>query len=264
MAISDFAGSTATAYRRFRPDIPTGLVQQLQVALGLDAHDRVLDLGAGTGQITVPLAARVGTVLALDPEPDMLGQLFARVREQQIDNVLCLLGSDQDLPTLAALIGKSTLGGITIGNALHWMDASTVFRSALPLLRPRGGIAVITPGRPLWLAEHEWGKALRQYLEPWTGPLSWNCGSDLETLNERREALMASGFADTEVLHHRHRAMLDADFVLGHLYSAMSERQIPVDRRPEFETGLKQTLARYGPELLEEDLVSVLVGRRST
>jgi hypothetical protein len=38
---------------------------------------------------------------------------------------------------------------VTIAQALHWMQAPELFRAAAPLIRPGGGVAVVTNGTPL-------------------------------------------------------------------------------------------------------------------
>jgi SAM-dependent methyltransferase len=108
----------------------------------------VVDLGCGTGQLTVPLAARVRAVIGVDPSPDMLSR--ARREAPGSKNAVWFLGADTDLPHLANLLGERSVAAITIGQALHWMDHETLFRAVKPLLRPGGGIAVVTNGTPLW------------------------------------------------------------------------------------------------------------------
>ncbi|WP_167760943.1 class I SAM-dependent methyltransferase [Geodermatophilus sp. DF01-2] len=210
-----FASSTAGAYRRVRRDVPAPVLDRLMTHLGVVPADRAVDLGAGTGQVAVPLAARLAGVLALDPEPDMLVQLRRRAEDDHLTNVVCALAVDVDLPALTRAIGSAGFGLLTVANALHWMNAGAVFTAARRLLRPGGGIAVITHGRPLWLGERDWARALRGYLEDWFGPARAGCGTDEETLLERRRLLEASGFVDVAVLEHHFSVPVDADFVIG-------------------------------------------------
>jgi hypothetical protein len=144
-----------------------------------------------------------------------------------------------------------------------------VFTAAERLLRPGGGIAIITHGRPLWLGERDWTQALRGYLESWLGPVSGTCGTDDPTRAERRRLLERTGFVDVTVLEDEVIEPVDVDFVLGHLYSAMSAGQIAPERRSDFEAGLRAALRPYahapcrdGP-LLEDVPIDVLVGRRA-
>ena len=80
-------------------------------------------------------------------------------------NANCLIGQDTDLPALGALFGERALGAVTIGQAQHWMDQDTLFRTLAPLVRHGGGVAVVTNGMPLWLQHSPWSRALRGFLE---------------------------------------------------------------------------------------------------
>ncbi|TFV82793.1 SAM-dependent methyltransferase [Blastococcus sp. CT_GayMR20] len=261
---SDFAGSTAEHYVRFRRDVPDGVLDDLVDRLGVGPDALAIDLGAGTGQVAVPLAARVGTVVAMEPEPAMAVLLRRRTTAEQVSNVLTLLASDHDLPALTMPLGKGACGLVTVANALHWMDAPEVFRACHRLLRPGGGVAVIAHGVPLWLGETDWARSLRAFLESWTGqPASGSCGTDDATRQQREEQLRRAGFADVSLHVDRYESTVDADYVIGHLYSAMSESMVPAKRRPQFEDGVRRSLdASRGQPLVEEVPITVLIGRR--
>lgn len=62
----------ASYYAKYRRGYPPAAVDAIAEAFTLTVDDLVVDLGCGTGQLTVPLAARVGAVVGMDPEPDML------------------------------------------------------------------------------------------------------------------------------------------------------------------------------------------------
>lgn len=240
-----FSGSTVEAYRRFRRDVPAPVLEQLLTRLGLTPADRAIDVGAGTGQVALPLAARLAGVLAVDPQPDMLVQLRRRAQDEQLTNLVCALAADVDLPALTRATGPAGFGLLTVANALHWMDAAAVFNAARGLLRPGGGVAVITHGRPLWLGERHWARALRGYLKDWFGPVTSACGTDEQSLLERRRLLEATGFVDVAVLEQHFSVPLDADFVIGHLYSTLPPGQLPDDRRDQFAAGVRAVLRPY-------------------
>jgi ubiquinone/menaquinone biosynthesis C-methylase UbiE len=259
-----FAGWTAAHYRQFRRDVPDVVMNLLVDRLGLGPDAIAVDVGAGTGQLAVPLASRAGTVLAIDPEPDMLTQLRRRSDDEGVQNLVCVLGTDRDLAVLPDVLRPDACAVVTIANALHWMDAPTVFAACRRLLRPGGAVAVVTHGTPLWLGDGEWARALRRYLESWTGQeATATCGSDDAALQHRQTELQAAGFGEVAVMKHRYQAVVDADSVIGHLYSAMPEDMVPADRRTEFETGVRLALQPFEPGSLIEDVpVTVLLGRR--
>jgi SAM-dependent methyltransferase len=53
----------------------------------------VLDVGAGVGALTIPLAKSVERVTALEPSPSMQEELRTNVARHGLDNVACIAGS---------------------------------------------------------------------------------------------------------------------------------------------------------------------------
>jgi SAM-dependent methyltransferase len=60
---------------------------RLLQALGLDGESVVVDIGAGTGQLTLAVASRCARVVAVDVSPVMLSSLVAKVTSAQLANV---------------------------------------------------------------------------------------------------------------------------------------------------------------------------------
>ncbi|MEU4570191.1 class I SAM-dependent methyltransferase [Micromonospora sp. NPDC023956] len=222
-----FSGEVATYYARHRRGYPSEVLDAVVGAFGLGDGDTVVDLGCGTGQLSVPLAARVGTVLGVDPEPDMLALARRAALDAGRANAAWLLGADGDLPTLGRLLGDRTIGALTVAVAIHFMDRDTLFRSARGLLRPGGGIAVVTNGTPLWLQDTEWSRALRGCLERLLGhPVTATCQTDEAGRRRNRDALVAAGYRVRESSV-RYDAPLRLDDMVGGVFSAL-----PADRLP--------------------------------
>jgi SAM-dependent methyltransferase len=164
-----FGGEVAKYYAKYRRGYPSAVVDSIAATFGLTADDVVIDLGCGTGQLTFPLAERVRSAVGIDPEPDMLELARLTAEAQSVDNIFWLLGADRDLPNLTSLLGRGTVGAVTTAVAIHWMNREALFAAALPLLRPGGGIAVVTNGAPLWLQDTDWSRIVRARLEQWLG-----------------------------------------------------------------------------------------------
>lgn len=256
-----FSGEVVEFYHRYRHGYPGTVIDVLVDAFDLNPEDLVVDLGCGTGQLTLPIASKVRAVLGVDPEPDMLRRARQAANEVNVSNVSWMLGADSDLPALGRLLGAESIAAVTIGQALHWMDHDALFRSAAPLVRRGGGVAVVTNGTPLWLADTDWSRALRECLERWLGQkLTFACGTDEQSQRRYEQALARAGF---EVLSAAvdYVADLELDQIVGGVYSAMSPNHLPgSDERPAFADRIRAAL---GPEerFSEHVRVAIVTGR---
>jgi SAM-dependent methyltransferase len=257
----DFGGEVAEFYHQYRHGYPVPVIDALADAFKLDARDLVVDLGCGTGQLSLPVARRVRAVLGIDPEVDMLRRARRAAKDLDVRNVSWMVGADTDLPALEGLFGQRSVAAVTVGQALHWMKHEELFRSAIPLLRAGGGIAVVTNGTPLWLQETGWSRALREFMQRWLDcELTYPCGTDEQSQQRYREALKAAGF-DVVSTAVDYVAELDLDQIVGGVYSAMSEDRLPApDERPGF---TEQFRAALGPDerFIEHVHVAIQIGR---
>lgn len=251
--MTGFSGEVSEYYQRFRRGYPPEAVDAIVAAFGLTGEDVVLDVGCGTGQLVRPLATRVGTVVGLDPSPDMLAQARGAT---QAPNVRWLLGADTDVERLA----PRRLGAVTVAQALHWMDHEKLFAAVRPLLRPGGGIAVVTNGKPLWQQETAWSAALASVLSDYLGtPLRATCGTDDRSQERYRAALASAGYA-VDARFVEYEAELTVPEIVGGVFSAMRPEQLPEDRTA-FAERVRRAVAPCGP-LREQVRVTILTGRR--
>lgn len=254
-----FGGEVSEYYQRYRRGYPPAVADALTTSFALTRADVVLDLGCGTGQLTRVLAPRVGAVLGMDPEPAMLAQARSATSSP---NVTWLLGADADIEALTPVVGPGRLAALTVAQALHWMDHEWLFTTARPLLRPGGGVAVVTNGEPLWLQDTAWSSALREVLSSFLGtPLHRTCGTDSASQSRYADALASSGYVvDSQVISYD--AVLSIEEIVGGVFSAMSPAQLPaVDERPAFTERVREALSPFGP-LRERVRVHVLTGTR--
>jgi SAM-dependent methyltransferase len=135
--------SAARSYHEARPDYPDALYDQLIQLTGITPDDPVLEIGAGTGKATLPLARRgyqitcveLGTALADEARLNLAG--FPRV-EVVTANV-------EEWPAEGRSNGA--FGLIMVATAWHWIDPDQRYHMAARLLRPGGHLA-------FWSAVH--------------------------------------------------------------------------------------------------------------
>jgi SAM-dependent methyltransferase len=256
-----FSGEVAEYYAKYRRGYPPPVIEALRAAFALDADDIVLDLGCGTGQLALPLASRVRSVIGMDPEPDMLRLAGEMAAGQGVRNVTWVLGADSDIPAVEALVGRGSLAMTVIGQALHWMRHEELFRTLAPLFRAGGGVAVVANGTPLWLQDCAWSHALRACLEDHFGTrLEATCGTGAQDRRRYAEALRDAGFTDVRETVIDYSDELSVDELIGGVYSAIPADRLPgQEDRPAFAERIHQSLPS-GP-YLESVQVSVLVGR---
>jgi SAM-dependent methyltransferase len=119
----------AEVYERARPEYPPEAVDWL---LPPDAKT-VLDLGAGTGNLTRALTARGLDVYAVDPSPKMLDQLRAAVPGATVS-----VGTAEDIP-----LADASVDAILVAQAWHWVDQDAALPSVARVLRPGGTLGLI-------------------------------------------------------------------------------------------------------------------------
>ncbi|WP_367137179.1 class I SAM-dependent methyltransferase [Saccharothrix sp. HUAS TT1] len=254
-----FAGEVADFYHRFRRGYPPEVFDAVVATFGLTPDDVAIDLGCGTGQVAVPLAERVRAVVGVDPEPDMLAH--ARRAAAGRTNLSWVVGTDADVPALRAALGDGSVGVVTIGQALHWMRHEELFGELAALVRPGGGVAVLTNGTPLWLQDSDWSRALRTCLEQWLGQRAGNtCGTDDDSQRRYGESLAAAGFR-VGVHQVDYSGALDLESVVGGVFSALSVDTLPPPAgRAEFAERVRHALEPHAP-FTEHVRVTVLTGR---
>lgn len=256
-----FGGDVAQYYAKFRRGYPPGVLEVLRESFTLTPHDAVLDLGCGTGQLAVPLASHVRSVIGMDPEPDMLSHAGEAATQQGVTNVTWVLGADTDVPSLGALLDGRPLAMTVIGQALHWMRHDTLFGELVRLHRPGGGVAVLANGSPAWLHDSAWSRALRGCLEEhFETELKDSCGTAAQDRIRYAQALEAAGFEDVQDRTVSYSEELTSEELIGGVFSAIPEGRLPAPSdRPAFAERIRGALPP-GDSFTEHVHVSVLTG----
>ena len=146
--------STAHYYARFRKPYPQEIFRAITDRFQLDGTGNLLDVGCGTGLLSLPIAEKFEGVTGIDPDPEMIEEARHQAEHLGVENAGFLVASGEDVEPG---MGKFRL--VLFGSSLHWMDIDDVLARARAVLTPGGGIAIC--GMPsLWGGESEWERAI--------------------------------------------------------------------------------------------------------
>jgi SAM-dependent methyltransferase len=152
--LAEHFASVAGAYERGRPEYAPAVVGALAAELRIAPRAPVLDLAAGTGKLTRALLAAGFDVVAVEPQPSLREVLAANV------------GAERALDGLAEAIplGDGAVDAVTVADAFHWFDQGAALAEIRRVLRPEGGLALLTTlpdfGGASWA--HELGTLLER------------------------------------------------------------------------------------------------------
>ncbi|TCS83514.1 class I SAM-dependent methyltransferase [Tepidibacillus fermentans] len=107
--------------------------------LDLKKEDTVLDLGAGTGYFSIPIAKLVKKVISVDVSEEMLDHLKQELEREKIDNIETILHEIETLPFNDRIADK-----VILSLVLHEVkDLNQTIREIRRVLHPKGKLLVI-------------------------------------------------------------------------------------------------------------------------
>ena len=164
-------------YQRLRPGYPDRAVDWL--VDGVPGGGRIVDVGAGTGKLTVALDARGFEVVAVDPSADMLAQV-----RRQLPSVSVTVGTGE-----ATGMGGRTADLVTFAQSWHWVQPSAGTAEIQRILKATG-----TAG---------WVWNFLDVRVPWVAELAaiWHTLADREAVDAgRRAPNLTEGFEPVETV----------------------------------------------------------------
>lgn len=206
---------SADAYERGRPDYPAAAVDWLVERLGIGPGRTVLDLAAGTGKLTRLLIPTGAEVVAVEPIAEMRAKIAgARVLE----------GTAEAIPLAGA-----SVDAVTVAQAFHWFRAAEALREINRVLRPGGGLALVSNVRDESNALHA---AVSELLAPIEGDVPRGRRHD-----------WADVIGATETAMFSHEQLVDEDGFVERFTSISFVASAPAGVRARIEADLR-ALAR--------------------
>jgi SAM-dependent methyltransferase len=124
----------ADTYERGRPEYAPAVVGAIAAELGIPAGGAVLDLAAGTGKLTRALLGLGLDVVAVEPQPELRELLAESVGRERVRE-----GLAEAIP-----LPDESVAAVTVADAFHWFDHKVALAEIGRVLRPGGGLAVLS------------------------------------------------------------------------------------------------------------------------
>jgi SAM-dependent methyltransferase len=110
----------AADYERLRPEFPERLFDDLYLRAASRAAGRILEIGAGTGRATLPLARRGALIDVVEPSADMLRVLSQRLQTEHLsDRVTVHQATFEDVDSTA------DFDVVVAAQSFHWTSPGT-------------------------------------------------------------------------------------------------------------------------------------------
>jgi len=126
----------AELYECARPTYPEALVADLVARAALREASTALEIGAGTGQLTVSLARQGMQLVVVERGANLVRMLAQNVAAfPQVKTVVADF-DNWDIP-------PDRFDSVIVATAFHWLDPATRVLKCARLLRPGGALAIV-------------------------------------------------------------------------------------------------------------------------
>lgn len=232
-----FAG-TAKYYAKYRPKIPTEVVDYIKQKYNLNGDGVLLDIGCGTGISTKAFAPLFAKTIAFDPNREMLDEAITYYDAPNIEWRLC---SDRNLD----LDNEKIKLAIAV-RSFHWLNQDSFLQYLSSHLVENGAIAIIGDGS-FWTGNEPWQVKTKEIIQEFLG-LDRKAGKTMNYTapSEPYEVILKrNGFTEIDsrtIPIIRHWTL---ESIIGYLYStSFSSYDLYAGRNAEFEERLKGELLK--------------------
>ncbi|MFJ2198540.1 class I SAM-dependent methyltransferase [Streptomyces violaceusniger] len=248
----------AELYDRARPGYPPELFDDLTEVAGTGPGCRVLEVGAGTGKATLPLAERGCRITAVELGADMAA--VARRNLARFEAVEIVTADFETWP-----LPEEPFDAVVSATAFHWIDPAVRMAKAADALRPGGALAVVATQHVAGGSEEFFVEVQDCYecFDPATPPgLRLPAAADVDTSDHADEVARSGRFGPVDFRRYEWDLTYTTAEYLAVLRTYSGHRALS----PRAREGLLECIAglidrRYGGRVTKRYLTELRVSR---
>ncbi len=229
--------AAARLYDRFRPGYPETLFNDLVELSGIPEGGRILEIGPGTGQATVPLARRGFSILGLE-----LGASMARVCRRNTQEFASV-----EILNTAFESWEVEPDGFDLAlaaTAFHWIPAKLAFTRCARALKPGGSLAL------LWnfvdIPDNRFYNDLRALYRRIAPHMRLSLPPELRIERQRKKIVSSGHFGPVTILRYPWQKEYDADSYIGLLKTMSDHATLAPKVRREVFRAIRRLIDTHG------------------
>jgi SAM-dependent methyltransferase len=243
-------------YDRVRPTCPPAVFDDLASLAGLQAGSRLVEIGCGTGQATVPLAERGYELVCVELGARLAD--FTRRKLAAFPNVEVVNSAFEPWDA-----GGARFDAVVACNSFHWIDPDVRYAKPAALLREGGALAVVSSR---YVRPDGGDRFLTEVQADYEAT---GAGGDApphpDDVADRPDELTASGhFHDPRARRYLFEVTFTADDYVALLGTSSGHRTLDEETRAELFTRIRSRIeARRTPEITLTLLTHLYVATRT-
>lgn len=200
----DLFSTKAEYYDSFRPSYAEAFIREM-VAREIIGEGKVIaDIGAGTGILTRQLAEIGASVIAVEPNEQMIEKAILNTQDM---GVKVIKGAAEEIP-----IEDHSIDGVFVGQAFHWFDPELFGKECRRILKGKGTVVLVWNRKIAGRMERRRKKIVDSYEHAVD---SFHCSWD-----ERLEGISDFFSGDFEIISFPNNLIETEDEFIGRTLSA--------------------------------------------
>jgi SAM-dependent methyltransferase len=264
--MKDYFDGAEQYYRKYRPFYPNELISDLVFDFNLSEKSKVLDLGSATGQSAISISPFVGSVVAVEPNGEMISEGKKLAMEKESSNIKWIQGTAEDVDELLV---EDNFTLAVFGASFHWMDQSLVLDILDSHISTKGGIAVMG-SKSVWRPTEMWEETVKDIIQSHLGKQRRaGTGAFLtsaKTDKPFKEIINESNFSVFNERRYFVKSRHTVKEVIGRILStSFANPSVLGDKQSVFEKDVSSRLLKINPDDVfeKEDEYYLITGMRS-